>query len=222
MRRLIVCVLTVGVVTGACSTPRHEEGTIVETMQLPVPEAEASLTLEETIARRRSIREFTPEPLTMKELSLLLWAAQGVTDEAGKRAAPSAGALYPIEVYVADAGGLYHYVPDGHRLEVLSSSDLRSELSSAALDQTAVGDAAAVFIISAVVERTAAKYGNRAERYVTLEAGHVGQNILLEAVALGLGAVPIGAFSDDSLAEVIGMEDGEAPLYVIPVGHPDR
>ena len=175
--------------------------------------------LEETLAQRRSVRQYTDQPLTMEEISQLLWAAQGVTRDWGARTAPSAGALYPLEVYVATPEGLYHYLPDGHRAEMLSQEDLRRALARAGLDQSAIHDAPAVFVIAAVYARTSGKYGKRAERYVKLEAGHVGQNILLQAVALDLGGVPIGAFHDDQVQRALGLPANYEPLYLIPVGH---
>ena len=178
------------------------------------------MSLDEALASRRSVREFTSEPLSLEQVSQLLWAAQGITADWGGRTAPSAGALYPLEVYVATAEGLSHYLPDGHRLETVSGTDLREALARAALGQTQVSDAPVVFVISAVTARTAEKYGDRAERYVQLEAGHACQNLLLEAVALGLGAVPTGAFSDDAVRDVLGFPEGDHPLYLVPVGYP--
>jgi SagB-type dehydrogenase family enzyme len=192
----------------------------LEILDLPQPCTRGDVSLEETLARRRSVRQYTDEHLTTDEISQLLWAAQGITRDWGGRTAPSAGALYPLEVYVATPEGLYHYLPDGHRTEVLSLQDLRQALARAGLDQSAIHDAPAVFVIAAVYARTAGKYGNRAERYVKLEAGHVGQNILLQAVALGLGGVPIGAFRDAQVQRVLGLPTDHEPLYLMPVGHP--
>lgn len=190
------------------------------TVELPSPRTDGELSLEETLAARRSIRDFTPEELTLEEISQILWAAQGITASWGGRTAPSAGALYPLEVYVATSDGLSRYLPEGHRAESISTADVREALAEAALGQAAVADAPAVFVITAVPARTEAKYGERAERYVQMEAGHVAQNVLLQAVALGLGGVPIGAFSDQEVAEVFSLEPGEVPLYLIPIGHP--
>jgi SagB-type dehydrogenase family enzyme len=189
-------------------------------MELPAPRKEGPLSLEKTLARRHSVREFKAEPLTLGEISQLLWAAQGITRSWGGRTAPSAGALYPLELYVATHDRLYHYLPNGHRAEVISRGDLRGALARAALDQTAVKEAPAVFVVTAVFARTAAKYGARAERYATLEAGHACQNLLLEAVALGLGAVPIGAFVDAEVQAVLGLPSDHEPLYLVPLGHP--
>lgn len=130
------------------------------------------------------------------------------------------GALYPLEVYAATPDGLIHYVPEGHRARTAATADLRAQLSEAAGGQAAVADAAVVLVITAVPARTEARYGERADRYVRLEAGHVAQNVLLEAVALGLGGVPIGAFSDEDVGRVLALPSGEVPLYLLPVGHP--
>jgi len=167
------------------------------------------------------VREFSSTPLTLEETSQLLWAAQGLTHPAGYRTAPSAGALYPLEVYVVLPEGVYHYDPDGHRLDLHLSGDACPALYAAALRQDPIMDAPAVFVIAAVYERTAVKYGKeRSPRYVHLEAGHAAQNLLLQAVALDLGAVPIGAFYDDEVKKVLALPQDQQPLYLIPVGHP--
>jgi SagB-type dehydrogenase family enzyme len=167
------------------------------------------------------VREFKDEPLTLAELGQLLWAAQGVTNQYGFRTAPSAGALYPLEVYAVTREGAYHYEPQGHRLTVHLEGDLRQALYEAALRQDPVLDAPVVFVIAAVYGRTAAKYGaERSPRYVHLEAGHAAQNVLLQAVALNLGAVPIGAFYDERVQEVLKLPSDQQPLYLIPVGRP--
>jgi SagB-type dehydrogenase family enzyme len=178
------------------------------------------MSLEEAIANRRSVREFTDERLSWAQVSQLLWAAQGLTDPRGLRAAPSAGGLYPLEIYVALPGGGYHYLPAGHVVEMVTEEDLRDDLWGAGLQQDALREAAAIFMITAVYERTEGKYGERAERYVELEAGHAAQNLLLQAVALDLGAVPIGAFYDDQVKAALGLPPDHRPLYLIPVGYP--
>lgn len=189
-------------------------------LHLPRPLVHGSVSLEDAIARRRSAREFAHEPLTATQLSQLLWAAQGLTGAGGARAAPSAGALYPLELRVVHAGSVCRYVPDEHALAVQASRDLRPALAAAALDQAAVAAAAAVIVVAAVYARNAGKYGVRGERYAALEAGHAAQNILLEAVALGLAAVPIGAFDDDAVKRVLALPNGHEPLYLIAVGRP--
>jgi len=191
-------------------------------ISLPAPRLDGEMSLEEAIANRRSVREFTEERLSLEEISQLLWAAQGITDPRGLRAAPSAGALYPLELYVAVAEAVYHYLPTGHALQVLWQEDLRREFWQAGLRQGALQEAPAIFVVTGVYQRTEAKYGERAERYVKLEAGHAAQNILLQAVALELGAVPIGAFYDDQVQAALALPLDHQPLYLIPVGHPER
>jgi SagB-type dehydrogenase family enzyme len=188
---------------------------------LPPPSLVGNLSLEELLTQRRSVRQFDGQPLPTAELSQLLWATQGISDDRGYRTAPSAGALYPLEVYVATEDGLFHYLPEGHRCQVVSQSDVRQGLYEAALRQESVRQAPAVFVIAAVYERTAQKYGGaRSPRYVHLEVGHAAQNLLLQAVALGLGAVPIGAFDDEQVQEALGLPAEHEPLYLVPVGHP--
>jgi SagB-type dehydrogenase family enzyme len=187
---------------------------------LPTPHLKGTLSLEEALAQRRSVREFADTPLTLAELGQLLWAAQGMTHPAGLRTAPSAGALYPLEVYVVTREAMYHYEPQGHWMSVHIEGDVRPRLYAAALHQEPVLNAPAVIVMAAVYARTTAKYGEeRSPRYVHLEAGHAAQNVLLQAVALNLGAVPIGAFEDDKLKLGLLPSD-QQPLYLIPVGHP--
>lgn len=201
---------------GASSPPSSGQMT-----PLPPPALTGAVSLEEAMAQRRSVRAFDETPLSPAELGQLLWAAQGITHEAGFRTAPSAGALYPLEIYVATAEGVFHYSPQGHHLKALSGTDARPALYEAALRQEAVRQAPAVFVVTAVYERTAKKYGaERSPRYVHLEAGHAAQNLLLEAVALGLVAVPIGAFEDERIQAALGLPRDHEPLYLIPTGHP--
>ena len=189
-------------------------------IELPTPDVRGSVTLAATLAARRSQRAYTAEPLSPEAISQLLWAAQGITESERRRTAPSAGALHPLEVYLLTGEGVFHYRPYGHRLAAVIPEDRRSAVAGAGLDQEALHGAPAVFAITAVYARTEAKYGDRAERYVQLDAGHAAQNLLLQATALGLGAVPIGAFEDAELAAVLDLPPGEKPLYLIPVGHP--
>ena len=189
----------------------------------PAPGKEGKMSLEETLAKRRSTRRFRNEALTRRQIARLCWAAQGISDaETGFRTCPSAGALYPLELYVVTAEGVEHYVPKSRAMEKHLKDDLRKKLQTAALDQSSVGRAPATFIIAGVVSRTAGKYGRRARRYVLMEAGHAGQNLLLQATALGLAGVPVGAFTDEEVAKVLSLPDGHAPLYLIPVGLPAK
>ncbi len=193
------------------------------TVKLPKPNLKGTMSLEECIQNRRSKRSFSPQPLSLDQVSQLLWSAQGITDEKkGLRAAPSAGALYPLELYVVKQDGLYHYKPEGHEMERLGTGDLRKPLSEAAHGQEPVSEAPVNIVICAVYERVTAKYGSRGILYTHIEAGHAAQNIHLEAVALGLGSVPVGAFQDDKAAGVLGLPKDHKPLYIIPVGYPGK
>ncbi len=162
--------------------------------------------------------------LSMAQVSQLLWAAQGITDRQGFRTAPSAGALYPLELYLAVGNvdglgaGLYRYEPDSHTLARMDDQDLRRRLARAALGQQWVADNAAVLIITGVYSRTQRKYGRRAQRYVHMEVGHAAQNVFLQAASLGLGTVVVGAFDDDAVARALGLSQGEQPLCLMPVG----
>ena len=158
--------------------------------------------------------------MSEQEISQLLWAAQGVTADWGGRTSPSAGALYPLELYVLTTEAYCHYVPLVHQREVLFDRDLRGEAAAAALGQRAVSGAPLVLLISAVYARSERKYGTRGRRYAQLEAGHVAQNVLLQAVALNLAALPIGAFDDERLVRALRLPGGHAPLYLLAVGHP--
>jgi len=193
----------------------------LQTITLPEPGLIGTVTLEETLQLRRSVRQFQDTPLTDAQIGQLLWAAQGITHPSGLRTAPSAGALYPLEFYAATQDGLFHYRPHSHSLERVLEDDPRPALHQAALRQNAVLEAPLVIVISAVFERTAQKYGDaRTPQYVYLEAGHAAQNILLQAVALELGAVPIGAFYEDQIIQALSLPADQVPLYLIPVGQP--
>jgi SagB-type dehydrogenase family enzyme len=214
---LALCLLGCGPRPGAVPGP----GTPQATLALPPAMLKSTISLEEAISARRSIREFTSQALTLEELGQLLWSAQGITDPRGFRTAPSAGALYPLELYVVLEAGVYRYKPVDHEAELIQPGDSRRPLAEAALREEAVQQAPAVFVLAAVYERTAARYGaERSIRYVDIEVGHAAQNLLLQAVALDLGAVPIGAFHDEEVQQVLGLPGDHRPLYLIPVGHP--
>ena len=232
MNRLGILVLTVLLPLGcACSNPAPTlpptptpTPAAVTTVQLPEPRLKSDVSLEEALLKRRSVREYANLPLTLEDVSQLLWAAQGITAEWGGRTAPSAGALYPLEVYLAVgnvenlAAGVYKYKPERHELVKVRDDDVREELAKAALGQNWVKEAAIDIVIAAVYERTTKKYGDRGVKYTHMEAGHAAQNIYLQAVALDLGMVTIGAFYDDRVKDSLGMPRNETPLYVIPVG----
>ncbi len=190
-----------------------------ESISLPQPRLKGEMSLEEAIAKRRSVRSFTGTPLSLEEISQLLWAAQGITEAGeGLRAAPSAGATYPYEVYIVNKEGVFHYIPQGHRLEKIKQGDVIDELAAAAFGQMWIRDAGVVFVLSAIYERTA-RYGERAKMFVHIEAGHIAQNLHLQAVALKLGSVPVGSFDPERVKEITGIPEGEV-VYLIPVGHP--
>lgn len=194
------------------------------TIALPEPQYDSDVCVEETLLQRRSIRDYIDEALTLPELAQILWAAQGVTDPRGFRTAPSAGATYPLEVYavVGDvegiANGIYRYKPHQHELIKVVDGDKREVLVQAALDQQFIAQAPANLVITAIYERTTQRYGDRGIRYIHMEAGHATQNIYLQAVALKLGTVVVGAFSDNPVKEILELADNETPLYIIPVG----
>ena len=177
-------------------------------------------TLDDTLSQRRSLRIFADRPLNEDQILRLCWAAQGITDPSGHRTAPSAGARYPLELYVATAAGCFAYDPPHHRLVRRTEDDLRQAMQWAALSQEPIGQSPAVFVVAAVPDRTTAEYGSRGERYVHLEGGHAAQNLLLEATAIGLGAVSIGAFDDARLREVLDLPADHEVVYLIPVGEP--
>ncbi|MHC4077944.1 MAG: SagB/ThcOx family dehydrogenase [Planctomycetota bacterium] len=201
-----------------------KQGQRVRVLVLPKPAFESDVSLEETLRQRRSVREFAADPLTLEQVAQLLWSAQGITGAGGLRTAPSAGALYPLELYLVAGNvddvtaGVYHYDPERHRLIEACPGDVRKELAAAALGQDCVQLGAVVLVLAAVYERTTGKYGRRGERYVHMDAAHAAQNVCLQAVALGLGTVVIGAFDDRSVRRVLGLPSGERPLVLLPVG----
>lgn len=199
--------------------PVSHDLTVIDVIKLPLPVRKGNMSLEETIQQRRSIREYTSADISLSELSQLVWAAQGITSTQGLRTVPSAGALYPLEVYIVNITGVYHYNTLNHSLEKIRSEDVQKNLTKAALNQDSVRQAPLKLVIMGVYERAATKYGERAERYVHLEAGHAAQNVLLECTSLGLGAVPIGAFDDSMVREVLEISPDQQPLYIIPIGH---
>jgi SagB-type dehydrogenase family enzyme len=174
------------------------------------------------------VRDLTDEPLTLLQLSQVLWAATGITSQLGFRTAPSAGATYPLELFVVVGNravsdlvqGVYRYLPEGHSLVPKLDGDLSQALAGAALGQGFIAQAPVSLVVCASYERTTNWYGWRGERYVHMEVGHVGQNIHLQAEALGLGTVPVGAFDDGAVQRVLGIEKGIEPLYIMPLGKP--
>jgi SagB-type dehydrogenase family enzyme len=191
---------------------------------LPQPRLTGAVSVEEALHRRRSIRAFARGSLTLAEVSQLLWAAQGVTDPLGLRTAPSGGALYPLEIYLAVGDvegltdGIYRYRPRHEELVQVMADDRRRALASAAMGQRWVQENAAVLAIVAVYKRTTTKYGERGVRYVNLEAGHAAQNVYLQATALGLATVLVGAFEERQLAAFLGLPAHHQPIALMPLG----
>jgi len=189
-------------------------------IELPKPRKKGATSIEEALNQRRSVRDYKKGPLSLEQVSQLLWAASG--RNLHRRTAPSAGATYPLEIYLAvgQVGGLepglYHYSISSHSLERAKNQDIRNRLSQAALGQRMIERAPITILITADYGRTTGYYGQRGIRYVHMEVGHVGQNISLQANALSLGTVMIGAFEDEQVKDVLGIE--EEPLYIIPIG----
>jgi SagB-type dehydrogenase family enzyme len=224
-RAAIAGLLLVGAIV--MSLPSREQSGISEgagkAVKFAAPVA-GKVSLDDALARRRSARSFRSEALSLDNLARMLWAAQGVTNPRGLRTAPSAGAKYPLEIYVVAGavkglgGGLYRYRPGNHDLVLLEKGDHRASLCDAALRQSWVKEGAAVIVITGMYSRTTGKYGERGIRYVHMEAGCALQNILLEASALGLGACPVGAFDDEAVRKALDLPQGETPLMIVPIG----
>jgi SagB-type dehydrogenase family enzyme len=193
-----------------------------EEIKLPAAQLTGKVSLEEVLSARRSVRDYKDSTLSLQEVAQLLWAAQGITADWGGRTAPSAGATYPLEVYVVVGKveglkpGLYHYIPSSHSLRKILEGDLREQLSSSALGQRCVAEAPVTVVVAAIFGRTTGRYGKRGIRYVHMEVGHVGQNICLQAKTLGLATVMIGAFRDEVVKDILKLK--EDPFYLIPVG----
>lgn len=197
-------------------------------MRLPKPKLDGDVAVEQALRYRRSIRDFAKRPLALAELSQLLWAAQGITSRQGERTAPSAGGLYPLELFVSVgevegvAAGVYKYVPRGHQLKDHAPGDVRSRLATAAWKQTWVKAAPAILVFTTVHERVTHEYGEGARRYVYMEVGHSAQNVQLQAVALDLATVVVGALDEARVKALLNLAADEVPQVVMPVGHPVR
>ena len=197
-------------------------------IKLSEPRKDSQTSLEQALTKRRSIRKYKNEPVSLLEISQLLWAAQGITDlKNNYRTAPSAGALYPLETYVIASNvanlpaGVYKYNPQKHLIENISFGDKKTQIYESALRQSAIKEAPAIILFSAVYERTTVKYGDRGLRYVFIEAGHAAQNVYLQAVSLDLGTVVIGAFNEDEIKKIMNMPENEYPIYIMPIGKHD-
>ncbi|MBU2595409.1 SagB/ThcOx family dehydrogenase [Patescibacteria group bacterium] len=192
---------------------------------LPEPKLDSSTSIEKALLNRRSVRDYKSEALNLAEISQLLWSAQGITDKkSGGRTAPSAGALYPMEIYLVVNRveglnpGVYKYNPSGHEIITILTDDKRKELAEAALGQDSIAKAPATIVIVAVPERTRVKYGDHADRFVAMEAGHISQNICLQVISLDLGTVTVGGFDDQRVKKLLNLPENEIVLYLMPVG----
>ncbi len=196
-----------------------------EIIKLPEPDEYGTISVEEAIEKRRSVRSFQDKEISLDDVSRLLWAAQGIThEERGLRSSPSAGATYPLEIYLVvgrvesvDAG-VYRYLPEKNSLELVLENDVRKNLQKAALGQDFISEAPISIVISGIYERTTSVYGERGEMYVHMEVGHAAQNIYLQCESLSLGTVVVGAFEDERVKEVLALSENKKPFYVLPIG----
>lgn len=192
-------------------------------IKLPSPSYDGLVSVEEALLKRRSVRDYSQDPISLKTLSQLLWAAQGVTSQGGKRTAPSAGSLYPLELYVAAwhvdslPAGVYHYIPGNHSLEQILTGDIRKDLALA-VHQGTPKEGAAALIITGVYHRTTWRFREKGRQYVHMEAGHAAQNVCLQAVSLNIGTVTMGSFNDSLLKKTLFLPEKNEPLYVMPIG----
>ncbi|TAL68198.1 MAG: SagB/ThcOx family dehydrogenase [Bacteroidetes bacterium] len=219
-----------------CSSEKKQIDFMDKTiLNLPAPNLKSNVSIEEALQQRRSVREYSDEPLTLQQISQLLWAAYGITRHAvngpdfirgGFRTTPSAGALYPLEFYIIVGNveeiepGIYKYNSEKHELSLCLKGDKRDDLCHAAQLQEMFEKAPVTIVITAVFSRTTGKYGARGrEHYVWLEAGHSAQNICLQCVSLGLGTCTVGAYSDSDVFKVLKLPSEEEPIYLLPVGN---
>ncbi len=191
-------------------------GTIIT---LPKPNQDGPMALEKAIVSRRSHRDFSSQPITLEQIGQLVWAAQGQDLHGRYRTVPSAGATYPLELFMVSSEGLFRYLPAKHSLEKLTDHDLRAALASAAWGQEFIEEAPLTLVFAAQFARTTGRYGQRGIRYVYMEAGHAAQNVHLQAQVLGLGSVAVGAFDDDSVSRVLSLPEDLEPIYMVVVGY---
>ena len=214
--------LSLGLAVSVPGADSLDKAAVGETIALPAAQTEGGLSLNKALSLRGSVREFSERVPTEAEAGQLLWAAQGINrPEKMRRTAPSAGATYPLEIYAILPGGVVHYIPKTHSVVKVLKGDMRETLAAAGLERGAVGDATCVFVICAVFERTQAKYGERGRQFVFLEGGHAAQNVLLQAVGLGMCGVPIGGFNDANIQKALRIPKEQAPIYVVATGFPN-
>lgn len=197
----------------------------VKEIKLPAPKTKGKMSLEEAISKRSSVRDYRDESISLDQLSQLLWAAQGITHGGMFRAAPSAGATYPLELFILAGkvnglmAGIYRYDVANHSLHLHMEGDQRQELTdTSSFHQDFIAQVPVDIVICAIYERTSNFYGERGIRYVHMDTGHAAENIALQAVALGLDTVMVGAFDDTGVSKIMRLPDELKPLYIIPVG----
>ena len=196
-------------------------------IKLPAPTHQGKMAVEEALKKRRTVRRFAHRELDLAQVSQLLWGTDGISDPPGLRTAPSAGATYPLEIYlvVGERGvtglapGLYHYLPKTHSLELTQKGDLRTPVARASLNQTWMAEAPVMVVFAAEYHRCMARYGDRGIRYTHMEVGHAGQNLFLQAEALNLSCGIVGAFEDRNLSEILHLPQRHEPLLIMPVGY---
>ncbi len=231
MINLIILLSALFIFTESCAKNSNSDKNMTNIIKLPAPRYESGFSIEEALKNRRSVRRYSDEALSLEEVSQILWASYGITERmphpdflrGGLRTSPSAGALYPLEIYLAAGNvkklsqGVYKFDSRNHTLKKIKDEDIRIELANAS--QTMMEQAPAVIIYSAVYQRTTRKYGERGRnRYVPMEAGHSAQNAALQAGALGIGVCTVGAFNDNLVKSIVGMDENEEPLYLLPMG----
>lgn len=228
---IFTIIITISIIFGylnLCNQEKYDWRKMAKNeITLPEPRRKSNVSLEEAIAKRRSIRDFKDEAIGIEEVSQLLWSAQGITDNVNKfRTAPSAGALYPLEVYIVIRRvkdldpGVYKYLPHQHKLVFIKEGDISTKLVREALWQDWIAKSSIIIVISAIFERTTVKYGKRGIQYVYMEAGHSAQNVCLQAVTLGFGTTTVGAFNDEGIKQLLNMKEEEIPIYILPIGIP--
>ncbi len=224
MKKSILIFVLLAVCSSVCLTQATAADTAPSApavIRLPKPQTNGSFSLEQALANRRSVREFTDEPLTISQIGQLCWAAQGITEpNKAFRTAPSAGAVYPIQLYVLLPEGLYVYLPEKHELSLVIGKDLRYSVFNSSFNQRVVQKAPCTFMITGNSKKVEAKYRNRGEKFTYIETGHIAQNIHLQAVTLGLGSVSIGIMDAKTIAQVCKLPENLDVLYLVPVGKP--
>jgi SagB-type dehydrogenase family enzyme len=222
MKLLRICMVVLGVVLGSQAL-----GLAAELIKLPPPSLKGAMSVEEALSQRRSVRQFANRGLEMPQVAQLLWAASGVTDPGGKRTAPSGRAAYPLEFYLVAGergvsqlpAGVYRYHPKEHSLEQVGKGDQRGPVAKAANNQAYLTQAPIIVVIAGEYARSKAKNSERGVRYTIMEAGLAGENLLLQTVALGLGAGCVGGFNDAEVSRALSLPREHEPLLILPLGY---